>query len=496
MSKTHAQVKADKLLRKAKSAAAVFSQLDQEHTDRIVKAVYEAGLKNRIKLAKMAESETGIGRWEDKVIKNVAATLFVYEDIKDLKTVGVISDNRETGIMEIAQPIGPVLGVIPAINPTSTTLFKILIALKTRNPIILSLHQEAIECCIETAKICYEAALSEDAPEGCIQWNQDEPIDLATFDIKDYVTGAQALMEHNDLALIIASGGNDIIKHDYDVELPILKGSSLGNMPVLIDKTADVPFAVEQILLSKTFDNGSMCASEQAAIADISVARKVIEEFKKQGGYFLSKEEIKAVEKVAFSSKKEIMNANILGKSVAHIADLAGIEVPEGTKLLIASLDSVGKDHPLSSVILCPILAFYVAEDIEDALKTCIHVNFYGGIGYTASIYSNDEDMIKRFSTELSAARILVNTPSSQGGIGSIYNKLHTSLTLECGTYDKNITIDNITAKHLIKIQCVAKRRVNERLMNFNKIQKDGKSLFYDETISISELLENFNRNY
>ena len=496
MSGSHAQVRADTLLKKAKSVAAVFSQLGQEHTDRIVKAVFEAGLKNRIKLAKMAESETGIGKWEDKVIKNVAATLFAYEDIKDLKTAGVISDNRETGIMEIAQPVGPILGIISAISPTSTALFEILIALKTRNPIILSFHHRGIDCCIETAKICYEAALAEDAPEGCIQWIQDESAGFDAFNIKDYFAGTQALMEHNDLALIIDTDNNSITDLVYKPEMSDSVASSPGNMPVLVDKTADLPFAAEQILLSKTFDNGAMCSSEQVVIADITVAKKLIDEFKKQGAYFLSKEETKAVEENVFNKKQGTMNRNIIGKPVSYIADLAGIDVPEDTKLLVAPLDAVGESNPLSSVILCPIIAFYVAEDVEDALKICINVNFHGGLGRFASIYSNDEDVIRRFSTELNAARIFVNTPSSQGGIGSMYNKLHTSLTLGCGTYDKNITIDDITAKHLIRVQRAARRRINEKLMDFNKIQKNGKSLFYDDEISTAELLENFNRNY
>ena len=495
MSSSNAQTKADNLLDNAKEAAAIFNQLDQEHTDRIVKAVFKAGLKNRIPLAKMAETETGIGKWEDKVIKNIAATLFVYEDMKDLKTVGVISDDRESGIMKIAQPLGPLLGIIPVTNPTSTTMFKILIALKTRNPIIISPHQKAIGCCVEAAKICYEAALSEDAPENCIQWVHDEPLDFSKFNIQDFYAETQALMAHKDLALIVATGGSGIVKAAYTSGTPAY-GVGSGNVPVLIEKTADIPFTIEQIVMSKSFDNGTICASEQAIVVDASISAQVIKEFKKQKGHFLSKEEVDAVEKIAIDPEKGIMSAKVVGQSAVRVAELAGITVPEDTKVLLAPLDSVGKEHPLSSEILCPILAFYVAEDFDKALNICIQLNFHGGMGHSAAIHSNNEKAIQKFSIAMNAGRVLVNVPSSQGAVGGIFTKLHTSLTLGCGTSGKNITTDNITARNLINIQRVARRRVSERLINFNSIEKNGKSLFYDEDISSDELLATFNRNY
>ena len=495
MSSASAQTKADKLLTKAKKAAAVFNQLDQKHTDRIVKAVFKAGLENRIPLAKMAEAETGIGRWEDKVIKNVAATLFVYEDIKDLKTAGVISDDQESGIMKVAQPLGPLLGIIPITNPTSTTMFKILMALKTRNPIIISPHQKAIGCCVEAAKICYEAALAEDAPEDCIQWTYDEPIDFSNFNIQDFYAETQALMAHEDLALIVATGGSGIVKAAYTSGTPAY-GVGSGNVPVLIEKTADVPFAIEQIVMSKTFDNGTICASEQAVVVDASISEQVIEELKKQKGYFLSKEEVDAVEKIAIDPEKGVMSGRVVGQSAVKVAELAGISVPKDTKLLIAPLDSVGKKHPLSSEILCPVLAFYVAKNFDKALNICIQLNFHGGMGHSAAIHSNDEEAIRKFAIAMNAGRVLVNVPSSQGAVGGIYTKLHTSLTLGCGTSGKNITTDNISARNLINIQRVARRRVSERLINFNSVEKNGKNLFFDENTSSDELLATFNRNY
>jgi len=484
-----ARQKADVILSKAREAAAIFSQIDQSHTDRIVKAVFEAAFKNRIKLAKMAEKETGIGRWEDKVVKNTVGSLLVYEDIKDVKTAGVISDDRESGIMEVAQPLGPILAIIPVTNPTSTVIFKVLISLKSRNPIIISPHQKAVGCCVEAARICYEAALSEDAPEDCIQWTRDEPIDFANFDINDYYAETQALMTHPKLALILATGGGGVVKAAYTSGTPAF-GVGSGNVPVFIDKSADIPYSIANILASKTFDNGTICASEQAIVTEKSITDKVIKEFKTQGGYFLSKDEVEKVEKIAYDKKRGVMSADVVGQSVEKIAKLAGITVPAGTRVLLAPLAGVGPDYPISSEILCPLLAFYSAKDFDSAMKICIDLNFYGGMGHSASIYANDEAVIREFATEMNAGRILVNTPSSQGAVGGIYNKLHTSLTLGCGTTGKNITTDNVTVKHLINIQRVARRRNNERLNNFDK------KLLYDETLSAEEIIARYNSNY
>jgi acetaldehyde dehydrogenase/alcohol dehydrogenase len=460
---------------KAVEAAAVFSQFDQKQTDAIVRAVYEAAFKNRISLAKLAATETGIGRWEDKVIKNSIASQFVYEDIKNMKTVGVISDDPVTGITEIAQPMGPVLAIIPVTNPTSTVIFKILICLKSRNPIIISPSKKARKCSCEAAHICYEAALKADAPENCIQWISDSSREMT-----------QAMMAHKKLALILATGGTGLVKSAYSSGTPTL-GVGAGNVPVFIEKSADIPFAVEQICASKLFDNGTICASEQAVVADKCVAANVRKEFIKRNAYFLSREETALLEQTAF---KGLMNPEIVGRPAVEIAEKAGIKVPSDTKLLMAELDGVGDEYPLSSEVLAPILAYYVADGFDHAVNICIDLNYHGGIGHTASIFSNDNDVILKFSTLMNAGRIVVNTPSSQGAVGGIFNMLNPSLTLGCGTGGKNITTDNVTAKHLINIQRIARRRENQR---FNKIDM---KIYFDESVGPAEAEKLYNHNF
>ncbi|MEI6500079.1 MAG: aldehyde dehydrogenase family protein, partial [Armatimonadota bacterium] len=282
----------NELMARASQAAAIFEQLDQAHTDRIVRAVFEAGFNHRLSLARQAAEETGMGNWEDKVIKNVAATLLVYEDIKDEKTVGVISEDREKGIVELAQPLGPIFAIVPVTNPTSTVMFKILIALKSRNPIIIRPHRNAANCSIEAARICYEAALAEDAPEDCIQWVHD----LSREE-------TQAIMGHKDLALVLATGGGGLVKAAYSSGKPAL-GVGAGNVPVLIERSASLPFAVDQILLSKTFDNGTICASEQALVVERCISDEVIADLKERKAYFLTPDEVKRVEAVAFDRDK------------------------------------------------------------------------------------------------------------------------------------------------------------------------------------------------
>jgi len=473
-----AVVDVEGIMNKASCAAAIFSQLDQEHTDRIVKAVYEAGFNERLRLAKLACQETGLGKWEDKAIKNVIATQFVYEDIKNLKTVGVISENEKTGIVEIAQPLGPIFAIIPVTNPTSTVLFKILISLKARNPIIIRAHSNATKCANETARICYEAALKEDAPVDCIQWLEHSSREET-----------QTIMGHKELALILATGGSGLVKAAYSSGTPAI-GVGAGNVPVYIEKSADIKFAVDQIFLSKTFDNGTICASEQAVVVEEGIAESAMKEFRQHKGYFLTKEDVKKLEAVAFDREKNVMNMAIVGKSVNTIAELAGINVPSDTQLLITPLEGVGAKYPLSSEILAPILAFYVAKDFEQAVNICIDLNFHGGIGHTVSLFSNDEDKIKKFASLMNAGRIVVNMPSSQGAVGGIYNTLHPSLTLGCGTGGKNITTDNITAHHLLNIQRITKRRTNERLEHFNK------NLYLDESYDSKAIEKEFNRNY
>ncbi len=468
----------DQMMEKAIFASAVFSLMDQEHTDRIVRAVYEAGFNARVKLAKMAAEETGIGRWKDKVIKNVVATQLVYEDIKDLKTVGIISEDKERGIAEVAQPMGPILAIIPVTNPTSTVMFKILSALKARNPIIICPSKKAIQCCAEAARICYEAAMSQDAPEDCIQWLTQVSREQT-----------QELMSHPKLALILATGGGGLVRSAYSSGTPAM-GVGAGNVPVFIEKSADIPFAVEQILISKTFDNGTICASEQALVVDGSVADFVVAEFKKRGAYFLSAAEIPLLEKVAWDAKKKSMNPDVVGQPPEVIARMAGLAIPPDTCLLIVPLEGVGHGYPLSSEILAPILAFYHAPDFDGAVKICIDLNYHGGIGHTVSIFSNDDDRINQFSILMNAGRIVVNTPSSQGAVGSIYNALSPSLTLGCGTGGKNITTENVTARNLLNIQRITRRRPNLRMAQFDV------SKYLDESLDARAIEAEYNRNY
>ncbi|RLD11674.1 MAG: hypothetical protein DRI44_03055 [Chlamydiae bacterium] len=466
------------VVRKAKAAAAIFGQLSQKHVDKIVYEVCKAGFDNRIKLAKLAVEETQLGKWEDKVIKNVVATQYIYEDIKNEKTVGIISENKKTGIIEIAEPIGPIFAITPVTNPTSTVLFKILIALKSRNPIIIRPHTKALNCSGKTAQICYEAAIKADAPDECIQW-----LGRTTRD------ETHELMAHKDLSLILATGGGSLVRAAYSSGTPAI-GVGAGNVPALIEKSADIPFAVEQIFISKTFDNGTVCASEQSIIVEESVAKNTIKEMISRGAYFLSPEEIKKVEKIAYNKERGIMNADIIGQPAEKIAEIAGVNVPVGTKLLVAPLDGVGDEYPLSSEILAPIIAFYEAEDFDTAVNICIDLNFYGGTGHTASIFSNNNEKIKDFAQLMDAGRIVVNTPSSQGGVGGMYNTLHTSFTLGCGTRGNNSTTDNITATHLLNIQRIAKRRDNERFVRFDSAK------YFDEALDFNILEREFNLNY
>lgn len=457
------------ILFKAKTSAAIFSQFSQEQVDKIVEAVFKAAFDNRVRLAKMAVEETGIGVWEHKVMKNVVASQLVYEDIKKMKTVGIISENHLTGIVEIAQPIGPIFAIIPVTNPTSTIIYKILIALKTRNPIIIHPHRLAKDCSIETAKICLEAALAADAPEDCIQW-------VSGFERKD----TQALMSNSDISLILATGGTSLVKAAYSSGTPAI-GVGAGNVPVFIEKTADAKFAAEKILSSKLFDNGTICASEQALVVEKGIESEFRQALIDNNAYFMSPEEILKVEKVAFDVEKDVMKVDVVGKSVVTIANLAGINVPEKTSVLIAPLENVGKEYPLSNEILAPILAYYVEDDFQSAVNRCIDLNYHGGIGHTASIFSNDEEKIKQFSLIMNAGRIVVNMPSSQGAVG-LGSGLNPSLTLGCGTGGKNITTDNITATHLLNIQRIARRKENYLYDRFDK------SKYLDENFDSNNL--------
>lgn len=470
--------RANDILERSILAAAEFQEFNQEQTDKIVEAVYIAALNARIKLAKMAVDETGIGIWEDKVWKNVIGTQLVYENIRNEKTVGVISDDPVTGISEIAQPLGPIFAVTPVTNPTSTAIYKILICLKTRNPVILSAHRNAAKCTGEAARICYEAALAAGAPEDCIQ--------MIPAGSRDFT---QTVMAHPRVALILATGGTGLVKAAYSSGNPAI-GVGPGNVPVFIDESADIPFAVSSIIQSKTFDNGTVCASEQSVIVEEKIARDVRTEFERQHCYFLSREEIQKVEKIAVVKESMSMSPFIVGQSVETIAEKAGINVPDGTRILLAELDGVGKDHPLSVEILAPILAFYTAKDYNSAIKLCIDLNYLGGIGHSAGIYANDDKRIMEFSQLINAGRIVVNTPTSQGAVGGTFNMLPPSLTLGCGTGGKNITTENITVKHLINIQRVCRRKMNDKFFSVDREK------YFDENCNEPDLRFEYHKNH
>jgi acetaldehyde dehydrogenase / alcohol dehydrogenase len=442
------QVYIDEVMDNAREAADIFSGFDRQKTDHILRKVYEAAFNNRFKLAEMAHQETGIGKVEDKVIKNIIATKHVYDDIKDFIAVGIVSDDPVSGITEIARPLGPIFAITPVTNPTSTVLFKILIALKTRNPLVISPHGAARNCSIEAARICYEAAIEAGAPAHCIQWlkrvNKDEVI---------------AFMAHKKTALILATGSVGLVRAAYSSGNPTI-GIGPGNVPVYVGKTTDVAFAVDQILLSKTFDNGTICASEQAVVVSRYNAEALKAEFRRRGAYFMNKEEIARLEPIAFNTAQQVMQAAVIGKPAHEIARMAGFEVPDDTTVLIAPLETVGISSPLSFEILAPILAYYEVDSFDEGISRCRQINRYGGLGHTASIFSEDEAKIRYFAEAMNAGRIVVNQPSSQGALGGTFNGLQPSMTLACGTGGKNITTDNISARHLINIQRIAKRKV------------------------------------
>lgn len=437
------------IMERARAAAAVFSQYDQETVDHIVEAAAKAGAARHIDLARMAVEETGMGVFEDKVIKNLFATESVFNDIRHVKTVGVVADHPEQGLVEYAEPLGVVLGVTPVTNPTSTVMFKCLLTLKTRNAIVISAARNALACSVEAARIIYEAALAAGAPDDCITW-VDQPSREVTH----------ALMTHPDVALILATGGMGLVEAAYGSGKPAI-GVGPGNVPVYIESSADIDMAVNDILLSKTFDNGMICASEQAIVVDKAIRQAVEERLVSQGAYFLKAGEVEAVQAIVIDAAKGSMAPAVVGKSARHIAGLAGLAVPEGTRLLIARLRTVGEKVPLSREKLCPVLGYYVVDGLEEAINLCTDLTHFGGLGHTVSIFSRNEAAIRTFSQTLNAGRIVVNSPSSFGGIGDVYNRLHPSLTLGCGAGGRNITTDNVTCSHLLNLKRVSRRMAN-----------------------------------
>ena len=432
-----------------REAQRIFAAYTQEQVDKIFTAAALAANKARIPLAKLAVEETGMGIVEDKVIKNHYASEYIYNAYRDTKTCGVIEEDKAYGIKKVAEPIGVVAAVIPTTNPTSTAIFKTLISLKTRNGIIISPHPRAKKSTIAAAKVVLEAAVAAGAPEGIIGW-----IDVPSLELTD------TLMKEADI--ILATGGPGMVKAAYSSGKPAL-GVGAGNTPAIIDESADVILAVNSIFHSKTFDNGMICASEQSVIVDKKVYKAVKEEFAYRGCYFLNKSETEKVRKTIIINGA--LNAKIVGQKAHTIAALAGVTVPEETKILIGEVTSVDLSEEFAHEKLSPVLAMYKAEDFEDALSKAEHLIADGGFGHTSSLYINVEtqaDKIAEFSERMKTCRCLINTPSSHGGIGDLYNfKMAPSLTLGCGSWGGNSVSENVGVKHLLNVKTVAERREN-----------------------------------
>ena len=438
------------LVERAKKASEEYKKLDQNQVNNIIKKMAMAGLDNHMKLAKMAVEETGRGIYEDKIIKNMFATEYVYHSIKYDKTVGVISENEEEGYVQIAEPIGIIAGVTPVTNPTSTTMFKSIIAAKTRNVIIFGFHPSAQKCSVAAAEILREAAVSEGAPEDCILWIEEPSI-----------TATNLLMNHPGVNLILATGGSGMVKSAYSCGKPAL-GVGPGNVPCYIDKTAKLETSVTDLVLSKSFDNGMICASEQSAIVDEEIAEEFERLMRNAKCYFVSEEEkekLKAGMFIADQGNK--LNPSIVGQSPYEIAKRAGFEIPMDTKVLVVREYGVGDEHPFSKEKLSPVLAYYTVKDYNEGIDLCDRLIRYGGMGHSAVIHSENKDVILEFSKTVKVGRIIVNSPSTHGAIGDIYNTNMPSLTLGCGTFGGNSTTANVSSVNLINIKRVAKRRVN-----------------------------------
>jgi acetaldehyde dehydrogenase (acetylating) len=428
------------LVEAAHRAQTELARFDQARIDRICEAMAKAALRDAARLGAMAVEETGFGVADDKREKNRFAAEDVWNAFRGLRTVGVVSESKD--VIEIASPRGVVCGIIPSTNPTSTTIFKILISIKSRNVIVLSPHPSAAKCINETARVMREAAIKEGLPADAIAC-------MTTATIE----GTEALMKNRLTAVILATGGIGLVRAAYSSGKPAF-GVGPGNVPVFIERTADVPTAVQNILTGKTFDNGTICASEQAVVADAPVAKAVRAEFAQQGGHFLSAAEAEQLAKVV-ATPQRTLNPGVVGKSVEVIAKMAGLSVPPGTRCLMADVGGVGREHPLSMEKLSPILAFYVEDGVERGAARCFEILSYGGMGHTAGIHTRSRDVAKAYGMEMPASRVVVNTPTTHGAIG-FSTALPPSMTLGCGSWGGNVTSDNISPLHLMDIKRVA----------------------------------------
>lgn len=439
----------DSLAEKGQEALKELSKKSQHEINDIVHQMSMAAVDQHMHLAILAYDETGRGIYEDKAIKNLYASEYIWNSIKDNKTVGIIGEDKQKGLTYVAEPIGVICGVTPTTNPTSTTIFKAMIAIKTGNPIIFAFHPSAQQSSKYAAKVILEAATKAGAPKDCIQWIEVPSIEAT-----------KQLMNHKDIALVLATGGSGMVKSAYSTGKPAL-GVGPGNVPTYIEKTAHIKRAVNDIIGSKTFDNGMICASEQVMVVDKEVYTDVVKEFKLHQTYFVNKNELQQLEDAIMNEDKTAVKPDIVGKSAVDIAKLSGISVPEKTKLLVAEIDGIGKDYPLSREKLSPVLAMVTAKSTGHALQICEDILKFGGLGHTAVIHTEDSQLQQKFGLKMKACRVLVNTPSAVGGIGNMYNELIPSLTLGCGSYGRNSISHNVSAVDLLNIKTIAKRRNN-----------------------------------
>ncbi|WP_051428302.1 acetaldehyde dehydrogenase (acetylating) [Bacillus sp. J33] len=429
-------------VKRAKEAQLKYMDFTQEQVDKIVQKAAAAAYAKSLELAQMAVEETGMGIAEHKKVKNEVGSMAVYESIKDEKTVGIIREDHVNKITEIAYPYGVIAGIIPTTNPTSTAIFKALIALKTRNAIVVSPHPRAVKCTIEALRICSEAAVQAGAPDGLIGWIS-----------KPSMGATNELMKHRDINLILATGGGGLVRAAYSSGKPAY-GVGPGNVPCYIEKTAKVSKAVSMIIDSKSFDNGTICATEQSIIVDRNIKEMTMRELRNNGAYILNNEEKDRLEKVISPSPGKL-NPEIVGQSARKIAYMAGIRAPEETRVLIAEETKVGKDVPFSIEKLSPIFALYTAESYQEAKEICLKLLNLGGRGHSLSLHTNDDSVAKEFALEMPVSRMMVNTLSSIGAVGAT-TALLPSLTLGCGSFGGNITSDNVTVRHLINIKRMA----------------------------------------
>lgn len=430
------------LVANAKKAQRELAEFSQEKIDRIIYEIAKDCATNAQKLAKMAVEETGFGVWEDKVLKNLLGSTITYESCKDMKTVGIIKEDKAAGLIEVGVPMGIVAALIPSTNPTSTTMYKSIISIKAGNAIVISPHPNAKNCIIETVKIIQQAAKRAGAPDNIVQ-----AISLTTID------ATNTLLKHKDIGVILATGGEAMVRAAYSSGNPAI-GVGPGNGPAYIEKSADIPMAVKRIFDSKTFDNGTICASEQSIVTESCIKDKVVEEVKKQGGYFLNAEETKKLSGFILRANGT-MNPKIVGKSAKVIADMAGFSIPEGTRVLVSEQTEVSKTNPYSREKLCPILAFYTENSWEDACERCMQILYNEGVGHTMTIHSQNDKIIREFALKKPVSRLLVNTPGALGGVGATTN-LSPALTLGCGAVGGSATSDNISPLNLINIRRVA----------------------------------------